>query len=169
VQLDGTAWRVLRDAERTRAPDLPQFLLPAPALAIQRDAAGEDAAVSVTDPLFSGVRLLDLHPPRSDFRSDVLKGLQLEQKSISPMYFYDARGSTLFDAITELPEYYPTRTELGIMDKCMEEVAHRAGPGVSVIEFGAGSGLKTRQLLAGLQDPIAYVPVVSAGVGRSHR
>lgn len=115
--------------------------------------------MSVTDPLFSGVRLLDLHPPRSDFRTDVLKGLQSGQKSISPMYFYDAAGSALFDAITELPEYYPTRTELGIMDERMEEVAQRAGPGVSVIEFGAGSGLKTRQLLAGLQDPIAYVPV----------
>jgi dimethylhistidine N-methyltransferase len=115
--------------------------------------------MSATDPLFSGVRLLDLHPPRSDFRSDVLEGLQSDEKSISPMYFYDAAGSALFDAITELPEYYPTRTELGIMDAHMEEIAQWAGPGVSVIEFGAGSGLKTRLLLAGLRDPVAYVPV----------
>jgi dimethylhistidine N-methyltransferase len=121
--------------------------------------------VSVTDALPSGVRLLDLHPPRSDFRADVLEGLQREQKSISPKYFYDAAGSALFDAITGLPEYYPTRTELAIMDAHLDEMARLAGPGVSVIEFGAGSGLKTRQLLAGLEDPIAYVPV---DISRNH-
>jgi dimethylhistidine N-methyltransferase len=106
-----------------------------------------------------GVRLLDLHPPRSDFRADVLEGLRRAEKSISPMYFYDAAGSALFDAITGLPEYYPTRAELAIMDAHLDEMAKLAGPGVSVIEFGAGSGLKTRRLLAGLEDPIAYVPV----------
>lgn len=105
------------------------------------------------------VRLLDLHPPRADFRTDVLDGLRRGSKSISPMYFYDAPGSALFDDITELPEYYPTRTELAIMDRHLGEMARLAGPGVSVIEFGAGSGLKTRQLLAGLEDPVAYVPV----------
>ncbi|MDX1381357.1 MAG: L-histidine N(alpha)-methyltransferase [Xanthomonadales bacterium] len=115
--------------------------------------------MSVTNALPSEVRLLDLHPPRSDFRADVLEGLRSPEKSISPMYFYDAAGSALFDAITDLPEYYPTRTELAIMDAHLDEMADLAGPGVSVIEFGAGSGLKTRQLLAGLHDPIAYVPV----------
>ena len=113
----------------------------------------------VANALPPAVRLLDLHPPRSDFRADVLKGLRRAEKSISPMYFYDAAGSALFDAITGLPEYYPTRTELAIMDARLGEMAELAGPGVSVIEFGAGSGLKTRQLLAGLEDPIAYVPV----------
>jgi L-histidine N-alpha-methyltransferase len=115
--------------------------------------------VSVVDALPPRVRLLDLHPPRSDFRSDVLQGLQKPDKSISPMYFYDAAGSALFDEITALPEYYPTRTELAIMDAHLDEIADMAGPEVSVIEFGAGSGLKTRQLLAGLHDPVAYVPV----------
>ena len=86
------------------------------------------------------VRLLDLHPPRADFRTDALDGLRRDSKSISPMYFYDAPGSTLFEAITELPEYYPTRTELAIMDRHLGEMARLAGPGVSVIEFGAGSG-----------------------------
>jgi dimethylhistidine N-methyltransferase len=89
----------------------------------------------------------------------VLEGLRRAEKSISPMYFYDAAGSALFDAITGLPEYYPTRAELAIMDAHLDEMAELAGPGVSVIEFGAGSGLKTRRLLAGLEDPIAYVPV----------
>jgi dimethylhistidine N-methyltransferase len=106
-----------------------------------------------------GVRLLDLHPPRSDFRADVLEGLRRAKKSISPKYFYDAAGSALFDAITGLPEYYPTRAELAIMEAHLDEMAELAGPGVSVIEFGAGSGLKTRRLLARLEDPIAYVPV----------
>ena len=115
--------------------------------------------MSATRPLIDRVRLLDLHPPRSDFRADVLEGLRQPEKSISPMYFYDAAGSALFDAITELPEYYPTRTELAIMDAHLDEMAHLAGPRVSVIEFGAGSGLKTRKLLAALEDPIAYVPV----------
>lgn len=115
--------------------------------------------MSAVEPLPSRVRLLDLHPPRSDFRSDVLEGLRKPDKSISPMYFYDAAGSALFDEITTLPEYYPTRTELAIMDANLDEMADLAGPEVSVIEFGAGSGLKTRQLLAGLSDPVAYVPV----------
>lgn len=105
------------------------------------------------------VRLLDLHPPVADFREDVLQGLRRERKSLSPKYFYDARGSRLFDEITALPEYYPTRTELAIMDAHLPEMAGLAGPEVSVIEFGAGSGLKTRRLLAALHDPVSYVPV----------
>jgi len=105
------------------------------------------------------VRLLDLHPPRANFREEALEGLKADRKSISPKYFYDARGSALFDAITELPEYYPTRTELSIMEGHLGEMSDRVGPDVSVIEFGAGSGLKTRELLAGLHSPFAYVPV----------
>lgn len=122
-------------------------------------AARDVAARAAKSPRPHPVRLLDLHPPRADFRMDALDGLRSGSKSISPMYFYDAPGSALFDAITELPEYYPTRTELAIMDRHLGEMARLAGPGVSVIEFGAGSGLKTRQLLAGLEDPVAYVPV----------
>ena len=105
------------------------------------------------------VRLLDLHPSAGDFARDVLDGLTAPAKALPPKYFYDARGSTLFDRITELPEYYLTRTELGIMAASMVEVAAHVGPGASVIEFGAGSGLKTRRLLAGLEDPVSYVPV----------
>jgi dimethylhistidine N-methyltransferase len=105
------------------------------------------------------VRLLDLHPPRGNFREDALEGLKARHKSISPKYFYDARGSALFEAITELPEYYPTRTELSIMEGYLGEMSDRVGPDVSVIEFGAGSGLKTRELLAGLHNPVSYVPV----------
>ena len=105
------------------------------------------------------VRLLDLHPPKGDFADDVLHGLAAANKSLSPKYFYDLRGSRLFDRITELPEYYPTRTELAIMESVMPDIAEQVGPEVSVIEFGSGSGLKTRRLLAGLNDPVSYVPV----------
>jgi dimethylhistidine N-methyltransferase len=105
------------------------------------------------------VRLLDLHPPHGDFRSEVLDGLGAEDKWRSAKYFYDERGSHLFDAITHLPEYYPTRTELGIMDSSMPEIAARVGPRSCIIEFGSGSGLKTRRLLNGLDSPVAYVPV----------
>ncbi len=105
------------------------------------------------------VQLLNLHPPEDDFRADVLEGLRADEKSLSPKYFYDLRGSRLFDRITELPEYYPTRTEIAIMDESMDEIADAVGPEVSVIEFGSGSGLKTRQLLSGLDDPVSYVPV----------
>ncbi|MGB5209485.1 MAG: L-histidine N(alpha)-methyltransferase [Gammaproteobacteria bacterium] len=105
------------------------------------------------------VRLLDLHPPAADFARDVLTGLSADPKWLSPMYFYDARGSRLFDQITELPEYYPTRAELEIMARFMPAIAVRIGPRACVIEFGSGSGLKTRQLLQGLDQPVAYVPV----------
>ena len=105
------------------------------------------------------VRLLDLHPPDADFAHDVIAGLTADPKWLSPMWFYDAEGSRLFDQITGLPEYYPTRAELEIMDRFMPEIAGRIGPRACVIEFGSGSGLKTRQLLRGLERPAAYVPV----------
>jgi L-histidine N-alpha-methyltransferase len=105
------------------------------------------------------VRILDLHPPRGDFCAEVVAGLSARPKMISPKYFYDERGSHLFDDITRLPEYYPTRTELAIMDTWMSEIASLAGADACVIEFGPGSGLKTRKLIEGLESPVAYVPV----------
>ena len=110
-------------------------------------------------PVLSRVKLLDLHPSAGDFARDVAEGLSAPTKALSPKYFYDAHGSHLFDRITELPEYYLTRTELAIMAASMSDMAERVGPDSSVIEFGAGSGLKTRRLLAGLQTPVSYVPV----------
>lgn len=94
---------------------------------------------------------------------EVLDGLSLRQKQLSPKWFYDQRGSELFEAICELPEYYPTRTELAIMDANGANMAELIGPNVSVIEFGAGSNLKIRRLLDLLIDPVAYVPVDISG------
>jgi dimethylhistidine N-methyltransferase len=78
---------------------------------------------------------------------------------ISPKYFYDERGSQLFDQITTLPEYYPTETELGIMRDNIAEISALIGPRASLIEYGSGSSLKTRVLLDHLLDQAVYVPV----------
>lgn len=95
--------------------------------------------------------------------TEILAGLTAKQKRISPKYFYDQRGSQLFDEICTLPEYYPTRTEFRIMQDNLPEIAKLVGPRVSVIEFGAGSNAKARQLLSQLDTPIAYVPVEISG------
>ena len=96
-------------------------------------------------------------------RAEILEGLKAAQKRISPKYFYDDLGSELFDEICELPEYYPTRTERGIMEENLAEIAALVGPHAAVIEFGAGSNTKARLLLSHLENPTAYVPVEISG------
>lgn len=98
-------------------------------------------------------------PELSDDHAEILRGLKAPQKSLSPKYFYDQRGSELFDEICRQPEYYPTRTELELMDRHLDEIAELVGPGAAVIEFGAGSNVKVRKLLDHLIEPAAYVPV----------
>ena len=95
--------------------------------------------------------------------AEILAGLSAPQKRISPKYFYDERGSELFDQICDLDEYYPTRTELAVMQAHADELAELVGPRAAVIEFGAGSNLKVRLLLDHLHEPAAYVPVDISG------
>ncbi len=90
---------------------------------------------------------------------EIIDGLLLPEKTISPKYFYDERGSQLFDQITHLPEYYPTETELGIMRDNIDEIVALVGEHASLIEFGSGSSRKTRILLENLNQLAAYVPV----------
>jgi len=90
---------------------------------------------------------------------EIVDGLSAEPKQISPKYFYDERGSQLFDEITRLPEYYLTNTELGIMRDNIDEIVSLVGKQASLIEFGSGSSLKTRVLLEHLSELAAYVPV----------
>ncbi len=97
-------------------------------------------------------------PDTEEVRS-IIEGLSLPEKMISPKYFYDETGSRLFDEITKLPEYYPTQTELGIMQNCVAEIAELAGEQASLIEFGSGSSMKTHVLLQNLHSLAAYVPV----------
>lgn len=102
------------------------------------------------------------HPvqsPRRQFERDVLRGLRDEHKYIHSKYFYDEQGSRLFERITELDEYYLTRTELSIMKRHGQEMGEQIGPRVMLVEYGSGSSVKTRVLLDHLQDPVAYVPV----------
>lgn len=97
------------------------------------------------------------------FLYDVIEGLSAPQKRLSPKYFYDRVGSRLFDRITELPEYYPTRTERAIMRRFAGEMAARCGPDCLLAELGAGSLVKVRLLLDRLERPAAYVPVDVSG------
>ncbi|MDP2373679.1 L-histidine N(alpha)-methyltransferase [Reyranella sp.] len=102
---------------------------------------------------------------REEFRAAVLAGLARSPRAIPPKFLYDARGSELFDAICELPEYYLTRTETGILTDCAAELARLAGPGCVLVEFGSGSSVKTRLLLDAMPDLAAYVPI---DVSRRH-
>jgi dimethylhistidine N-methyltransferase len=104
------------------------------------------------------VQPLPVHDQSGDFAAAVLAGLAQPQKVIPARYFYDRAGSELFEAITELPEYYPTRTEIGILKASAAAIAAAVGPGRAVVEFGSGSSMKTPLLLGAIQ-PAAYVPV----------
>jgi dimethylhistidine N-methyltransferase len=84
-------------------------------------------------------------------------------KQLPCKYFYDARGSELFDGICQLDEYYLTRSELAIMEKFAPEMGAQIGPGAMLIEYGSGSSVKTRYLLDALPDGVAYVPVDISG------
>jgi L-histidine Nalpha-methyltransferase len=86
-------------------------------------------------------------------------GLVLAQPKLPPKLFYDEIGARLFDRITELDAYYLTRTELAIYERYVGAMARAIGPRARIVEFGSGSGIKTRLLLASLADPVSYVPV----------
>lgn len=97
--------------------------------------------------------------PASGFEHDLLTALRKKPRAISPKYFYDAQGSALFDRICELPEYYPTRTELGILQTHAGEIADLMGPHAELVEFGAGSLQKIRVLLDAMEAPGRYLPI----------
>lgn len=96
------------------------------------------------------------------FRDDVLAGLAHHPRAIPARWFYDTRGSELFEAITAVPEYYPTRTEIGILERIGPELLTLVGKGRAVVEFGSGSSVKTPLLLRHVA-PSAYVPIDISG------
>lgn len=133
--------------------------------------AGEPAAGKLGTPgpgaagwtvLTPRVSFHDLQPEVGSFLEDAVTGLSLPRKALNPKYFYDDRGCELFEAICDLPEYYPTRTEIAIMHASASEMARCLGPDCVLIEFGSGSGRKTPLLLAELA-PVRYVPIDIAG------
>ena len=107
----------------------------------------EDGQASLADPAF---------------RHNVLQGFTIRPRAIPARWFYDRRGSELFEAITDLPEYYPTRTETAILRDCCADVARIAGTGRAVVEFGSGSSTKTPILLNAV-NPAAYVQIDISG------
>lgn len=94
---------------------------------------------------------------------EILEGLRGTQKTLPSKYFYDEEGSRLFERITRLEEYYPTRTELGILEERLPEIARRIGKNAILIELGSGSSRKTRMLLDELPELAGYVPVDISG------
>lgn len=98
-----------------------------------------------------------------EFSRDLVSGLRRKPKEIPCKYFYDARGSELFDRICRLPEYYQTRTETALLREHAGEIARLMGPRVELIEFGAGSLAKVRILLDALDAPQSYVPIDISG------
>ncbi|MCA9620438.1 MAG: L-histidine N(alpha)-methyltransferase [Myxococcales bacterium] len=93
------------------------------------------------------------------FLSDVIDGLDREPKILPCKYFYDARGSELFEQICELPEYYPTRADVEATETNIDAIVAALGPGVRLVELGSGAGVKTRILLSHLREVAAYVPI----------
>ena len=93
------------------------------------------------------------------FLSDVIDGLGQSPKTLPCKYLYDQQGSQLFEAICETDEYYVTRADLSLLDQYLNEISQIVGPGVHVIEFGSGAGVKTHHLLEALQQPRAYTPI----------
>lgn len=102
-------------------------------------------------------------PIITPFALDMLAALRDRPRWIPPKHFYDARGSALFEQICELPEYYPTRTELGILQRHAGEIAALMGKSAELIEFGAGSLRKVRLLLNAMQAPARFVPIDISG------
>ncbi|MEO0608525.1 MAG: L-histidine N(alpha)-methyltransferase, partial [Pseudomonadota bacterium] len=93
------------------------------------------------------------------FLRDVLAGLTASPKSLPCQYFYDETGSQLFEQITALPEYYPTRTETEILHAHAAQIAEALGDEVLLVEYGAGASTKTRILLEALNTLSGYVPI----------
>lgn len=123
----------------------------------QRRARGEGLTGARAAPR-GRVRFFGSTVAPDSFREEVIAGLALRQKTLPPKYFYDARGSRLFERICRLREYYPTRAELALTRAHLDDIARFAGKGVTLIEYGSGESLKTRLLVRRLR-PALYVAV----------
>lgn len=101
----------------------------------------------------------DLAPTEESFRDAVVAGLSRQPKVLPCKFFYDARGSALFEQICQVPEYYLTRTEIAILEQYAGDIAQRIGPHCRLVELGSGASIKVRILLRALDVPSAYVPI----------
>jgi len=119
---------------------------------MKREAARERSA----EP--DDIRFYDFHPKSADFFGEVIQGLSQRPRAIAPKFFYDERGSQLFEAICQTPEYYPTRTEVAILTRHIEEITSYMRPDCLLVEPGSGNSQKVRILIKASR-PRAYVPV----------
>ncbi|MGS1119722.1 L-histidine N(alpha)-methyltransferase [Rhodanobacter sp. UC4436_H3] len=106
-----------------------------------------------------GLRDDERRPPASELLEVARHGLALKPKRLPSWLFYDQRGSALFEQICEQPEYYLTRCEIALMSEHAADIADSLGSDVRLVEYGSGSGRKTRMLLRHLREPVSYVPV----------
>lgn len=104
------------------------------------------------------IRFYDYHPAQADLLDEVIQGMESSPRSIAPKFFYDEKGSQLFDAICETSEYYPTRTEIKILEQNIDEIAEHVGEDCLLIEPGSGSSQKVRVMLDVI-NPKAYMPL----------
>ncbi len=104
-------------------------------------------------------QLLDLQTDNSALLEESIAGLKASPRHLPCKYFYDAKGARLFEQICELPEYYPTRTEIGILKRFLPDMCRLIGPRARIVEYGSGEGLKIRLLLDALQTPAAYTAI----------
>ncbi len=111
------------------------------------------------DTMDSKTEIIDLKPKISDFRTEIIMGLQNNPKNTHPKFLYDEKGSNLFDQITGLEEYYPTRSETEILEKQGPGIAEYIGENSFIIELGGGNGTKGSILLRSLKAPLGYILV----------
>jgi len=111
------------------------------------------------------LKLLDFHPKTEIQRLEVYESLQKKPKQLLSKWFYDQAGSALFDQITKLPEYYPTRSEQRILDEYIGEICSAIGERALLVELGSGSSIKTRTLLDSLPRLAGYIPI---DISREH-
>ncbi|MHB1623522.1 MAG: L-histidine N(alpha)-methyltransferase [Cuniculiplasma sp.] len=105
------------------------------------------------------IKIIDKKPKKSSFKEEILDGLKKKPKRINPKFFYDEEGSKLFEEITETEEYYPTRTERGILEKNIDEICTYFGMGSALFEYGSGGSRKTMIILDHCKQIKAYVPM----------
>jgi dimethylhistidine N-methyltransferase len=119
---------------------------------MKREAARERSAEA------NRIRFYDFHPKAADFFGEVILGLSQRPRAIAPKFFYDERGSQLFEAICQTSEYYPTRTEIAILTRHIEEITSYLRPNCLLVEPGSGNSQKVR-ILFDANRPRAYIPV----------
>ncbi len=100
-----------------------------------------------------------ISPQSHEFATEVLQGLDSDNKTLPCRFLYDSKGSELFEEITDLDEYYPTRTEITLLQTHAREIAEIAGENTTLIEFGSGSSRKTKYLIKSLEDISSYIPI----------